>query len=177
MPTQGESNCRRWSAGGTVWDPISGLIEQGLERSAPRETEAGGWWPDLGSLRELWEVELQDENSAFQLGASRMRGPVYPNQQQRLSANGGASRYVFRGRAGGCLKMPLAAVVLQSTRWEVSSGWQTAWQRSTTSELYSDPGPEGCSADMYSCAANSSRSLAMVWCSLGWSRWERKARR
>lgn len=99
MPTQGESNCRQWGAGGTVWDPISGLIEQGLERSAPRETEASGCWPNLGSLRELWEVELQDENSAFQPRASRMRGLVCPNKRQRLSANGAASRFVFRGRA------------------------------------------------------------------------------
>jgi hypothetical protein len=40
--------------------PISGLSEQGLERSAPRETEASGCWPDLGSLQVLWEAELQD---------------------------------------------------------------------------------------------------------------------
>lgn len=40
--------------------PISGLRRQGLERSARRETEGSGCWPDLGSLREWWEVELQD---------------------------------------------------------------------------------------------------------------------
>ena len=60
MPTQGESNCRGWGASGTVWDPISGLSRQGLECSAPRETEPSGCWPDLGSLGELWEDELQD---------------------------------------------------------------------------------------------------------------------
>lgn len=78
MPTQRESDCRWWGAGGTKWDPIGGLNGQGLERSAPRETGASGCWPDLGSLRELWEVELQDENSAFQLAASRMRGARVP---------------------------------------------------------------------------------------------------
>lgn len=79
-----------------MWDPISGLSEQGWERSAARETEASGCWPDLGSLRELWEVELQDENSAFQLQASDMRGLVYPNERQRLSANRGACCCAFR---------------------------------------------------------------------------------
>jgi hypothetical protein len=35
------------------------------------------------------------------------------------------------------------------TKRDASSGYQTAWQRSTTSELFS----RGCSADMYSCSA------------------------
>ena len=60
MPARGKSNSRGWGSGGTVWDPISGLSEQGSQGSAARETEAGGCWPDLGSLRELWEVKLQD---------------------------------------------------------------------------------------------------------------------
>jgi hypothetical protein len=61
MPARRGSNRRWWGFSGTAWDPISGLSGQGLERSAPRETEASGCWPDLGSLRELWEVELQDQ--------------------------------------------------------------------------------------------------------------------
>lgn len=60
MPTDGESQLSLVGLQRHGVGPISGLSEQGLERSAPRETEASGCWPDLGSLQVLWEAELQD---------------------------------------------------------------------------------------------------------------------
>ena len=106
----------------------------------------------------MWAVELQDENSAFQLRASRMRGgscaltggSVCQPIEVRSTSRFESSELMFEDA------WFLAVLKVPSLNRRVDSR-----QRGSSGQQRSNAGLGGCSADLYSRDANSSRALTM----------------